>query len=232
MEMTPQRWKNTSGFLADVFGHIKGPDGDAQLATLMDRAVKAGLPDIAVSPDVGRLLKMLTMMVTSDATSRGRVIEVGTLAGYSGIWISRGLSYGGRLFTIEAEDKHAEFARNEFEAAGVLGTVQLIPGRGLDVLPRLADEMGPQSIDMAFIDAVKTEYLDYTRYLKPMLRTGGLLVADNALGSGNWWIDDPKGSNDSRDAMEEFCRAIAADPDFESACVPIREGVLMALKVR
>jgi caffeoyl-CoA O-methyltransferase len=99
------------------------------------------------------------------------------------------------------------------------------------VLPTLAAELGPASADLAFIDAAKTEYPDYFRLLKPLIRPGGLLVADNVLGSGSWWIDTPPGDPD-RDAVDRFNRIVAEDPDFEAAAVPIRQGVLIARKSR
>ncbi|HYE60902.1 MAG TPA: class I SAM-dependent methyltransferase [Phycisphaerales bacterium] len=165
MEMTPQRWDATRDYLARVFG-----GSDPHLATLMDRARAAGLPDIAVSPDVGRLLQLLATTATQAPAARGVIIEVGTLAGYSGIWLARALPPAGRLIAIEFEPKHAAFAQREFEAAGLADRVQVITGAALDVLPRLARELGPASIDVAFIDAVKTEYLAYFEHLRPMIR--------------------------------------------------------------
>jgi len=230
MEMTPRRWQDTCQYLSDVFGRVDGPSGDAQLATLMPRAVAAGLPDIAVSHDVGRLLKLLTQTATHDAASTGVVIELGTLAGYSGIWLARGLPASGRLITVEYEPEHARFASAEFERAGVGDCVEVIIGAALDVLPRLAERLGPRSIDMAFLDAIKTEYERYAAILTPMLRPGGLLVADNALGSGSWWIDSPPGTSPERDAVDRFNRTVAGNPGFQTACVPIRQGVLIARK--
>jgi caffeoyl-CoA O-methyltransferase len=224
MDMTPQRWEYTRNYLHDVFGRP-----DEQLATLMQRAVAAGLPDIAVSADVGRMLQLLAMMACRGQGARGAIIEVGTLAGYSGIWLARGLPPHGKLTTIELDPKHAAFAQSEFQRAGVGGQVSIITGAALDVLPRLAREMGAASIDLAFIDAVKTEYLRYFEVLKPMIRPGGLLVADNTLGSGNWWIDCE--SDPTRTAVDAFNRAVATDPDFVASCVPIREGVVIARRV-
>lgn len=237
MEMTPERWTGTTAYLRTVFGHVEREEGSKQLATIMERAVAAGLPDISVSPEVGRLLKVLSLMVCGGRESTGRVLEVGTLAGHSGIWIARGLPYGGRLFTIEADEKHAEFARREFEKAGVLRSVELVSGLALDVLPRLSVEMGPGALDMAFIDADKREYPDYARLIKPMLRVGGILVADNALGSGEWWIDDAKDAGSamakaSRQGVDRFNRAMSADQDFETTCVPTGHGILVAVRVR
>jgi predicted O-methyltransferase YrrM len=220
-EMTPQRWENTCAYLREVFG-----TQDEQMATLMQRAAAAGLPEIAISADVGRLLGLLAGL-----TNAGRgpelAIELGTLAGYSTIWLARALAPGGRLITIELEDRHADFAQREFERAGVADRIRLVRGSALEVLPGLARELGPQSVDLAFLDAVKTEYLDYAQLLKPTLKRGGLLLADNVLGAG-FWIDDPAGSSPDRDAIDQFNRAIAADGDYEASIVPIRQGILIA----
>lgn len=218
--MTPQRWEYTTRYLRDVFGAE-----DDHLANLMRNAVSAGLPDIAVSADVGRLLHIFVSM------TRGRLtLELGTLGGYSGIWIARGLSPDGRLITIESEPKHAAFARRQFERAGVLERVEQVHGRALDVLPALANRLGPASLDFVFIDAIKTEYPEYWSLVQPLIAPGGMIVADNVLGSGNWWIDDEE--HPDRIAADRFSRLVAADPDFEAAAVPIREGVLIARRRR
>lgn len=224
MEMTPARWDFTCRYLHEVFGRE-----DDQLAGLMPRAIAAGLPDIAVSADVGRLLLVLTRMAGAEGRGASRALEVGTLAGYSAIWIARGLAPGGRLTTVEIEPRHAGFARREFAAAGVAGRIDLRLGAALEVLPQLAAEWGPGSLDLAFIDAVKSEYTAYARLIKPLLRPGGLLIADNVLGSRGWMDMTPEEYPD-RDAVDTFNRMMAADGDFDAAAVPIRQGILIARK--
>ena len=226
MEMTPSRWRSTASYLIDVFGAQ-----DEQLATLTPRAVAAGLPDIAVSADVGRLLMLLAAMTGGGRGARVAV-EVGTLAGYSGIWIARGLAPAGRLITIEFEPAHADFAQREFEAAGVSPSVEIRRGAAMDVLPALAAELRPGSVDFVFLDATKREYPDYFAIVRPLIAAGGLLVADNVLGSNVWWIDLPEGRSADRDGADRFNRIVAADPDFEAVAVPLREGVLIARRIR
>lgn len=219
-DMTPQRWQYTNDYSREVFGRQ-----DDHLADLMPRAVKHGLPDIAVSADVGRLLQILTSM------TRGRLaIEVGTLGGYSGIWIARGLKPGGRLITIESVDLHADFALKQFEFAGVTDRIQLRRGEGLEVLPRLAFELPPQSVDVVFLDAIKTEYPEYWQIVRPLIAVGGLIIADNVYGSGDWWIDDER--NPTRQGADRFNRKVASDPDFEAVAVPLRQGVLVGRRMR
>lgn len=211
--MTPERWSYIGDYGEDVFGQY-----DDHLAGLKSRAESAGLPAIAVSADVGRLLKILVSM------TEGRLaLELGTLGGYSGIWIARGLATDGKLITIESEEEHADFAETEFKEAGVGDRVEVVRGAALDMLPGLADRFGEASIDFAFIDAVKSEYVDYYRLIKPMMKPGSLLVADNVYATGAGWIDEGFGTDD-------FNRMIAEDPDFDAVATPMREGVLIARK--
>jgi predicted O-methyltransferase YrrM len=214
MEMTPQTWDYINDYSAEVFGAQ-----DDHLAGLMEEAVAAGLPAISVEADVGRLLKILTSM------TRGLLaVEVGTLAGYSGIWITRGLRPEGRLITIESEPRHAEFAKRQFERAGVADQVELRRGAGIDVLASLVEELEPGSVDVLFLDAIKSEYTDYFLIARPLIPVGGLVVADNVYGTTAGWIDQGHGS-------DVFNRHIAADPDFETAAFPFHDGMLIGLRV-
>ncbi len=212
--MTPETWDFINDYSRDVFG-----EQDEHLAGLMEDAVAAGLPAISVGPDVGRLLMILTSM------TQGRIaVEVGTLGGYSGIWIARGLGPNGRLITIEYDPTHADFAAVQFEKAGVADRVDLRRGTGIDVLADLEAELRPGSVDVVFLDAIKREYPDYFRLAKPLIPVGGLIIADNVYGTGSGWIDQGHGT-------DEFNRVIAADPDFEAAAFPFREGVLIGVRV-
>lgn len=209
--MTPERWSFIGDYAVDVFGQY-----DDHLSGLMSRAVEAGLPPIAVSADVGRLLKILASM-----TEGKLAIELGTLAGYSGIWIARGLADDGHLITVEYKDTHADFAQAEFDKAGVGDKVEIVRGAALDVLPGIAERVGEKSVDFVFIDAVKSEYVDYFRLLRPLMKPGGMLVADNVYATGAGWIDEGHGTDD-------FNRLVANDPDFDAVATPMREGILIA----
>jgi caffeoyl-CoA O-methyltransferase len=218
-EMTPERWNYTNEYSRGVFGRQ-----DEHLASLMPAAVRLGLPDIAVSADVGRLLKILTAM------TRGRLaIEVGTLGGYSGIWIARGLAPNGKLITIEPEDLHADFAVKQFQIAGVADRVELRRGTGLNVLAALAKELPAGSVDVVFLDAIKSEYPDYWQIVRPLIAVGGLIIADNVYGSGDWWIDDE--TNPTRKGADQFNRLMAGDSAFEAVAVPLRQGVLVGRRM-
>ncbi len=220
MDMTPARWNATTEYLDEVFGR-----DDEAMATLMDRAIAAGIPDIAISAGVGRFLLLLARLAGART-----IIEVGTLAGYSGTWLARGLTPGGRLITIEPVPLHADFAQQHFASVGLADRIDIRRSTGLEELPKLTRELGAGSVDLVFLDAIKTEYPDYLPHANKLLRPGGLLVADNALGSGDWWIDQDPALNESHAAADRFNRLVAADPDFDASCLPIREGVLVARK--
>lgn len=219
IDMTNDRWRHTCEYLDSVFG-----EQDEHLAGLMPRAIEAGIPDIAVSASVGRMLMTLAGLVDARL-----IVEVGTLAGYSGIWLARGLSDGGKLVTIEPNELHAGFAQKMFEEAGVAASVEVVRGYGTPVLEQMAGERAG-TVDLVFLDAIKSEYPDYLPHAKKLLRPGGLLVADNMLGGGDWWIDERPGENESRDAADRVNRLVAADEGFEAFCVPLREGVMVARK--
>lgn len=228
MEITPQRWQYLCDYSQAVFGQQ-----DEHLAGLMAQAVEEGLPDIAVSADVGRLLMILTSL-----TAGRLAIEVGTLAGYSGIWIARGLNFGGsggisgfggRLITIEKEPAHAAFARRQFERAGLADRVEVREGDAIEELSRLAAEIEPRCVDVVFLDAEKVEYPEYWRIVRPLIAVGGLILADNVCGGGSWWMDCR--GVPQREAADAFNRLVADDADFEAVAVPLRQGVMIGRRV-
>ncbi|MHC4992104.1 MAG: O-methyltransferase, partial [Planctomycetota bacterium] len=213
MRITEERWDYLSSYSRSVFG-----SQDERLERLLQEAEAAGLPAIDVGPEVGRLLMVLTAM-----TGGRLALEVGTLGGYSGLWLTRGLAADGRLITIEKEPRHAEFAREQFERAGVSDRVDLRLGAALDRLPEAARELGPESVDVVFLDALKSEYHDYWGIVRPLIAPGGLILADNVYAS-SWWIGDEQ--DETRIRVDHFNRAVASDPEFEAVAVPLRNGVL------
>lgn len=217
MEMTPERWTATERYAAEVFGQE-----DDALRSIAEAARSAGLPPIAVSAEEGRLLMILASL------TRGRLaVEVGALGGYSGTWLARGLAPSGRLITIEADPRHADVTEAAFRTAGIADRVEVRRGRALTVLPGLAEELGSESVDVAFVDAEKVEYPDYFRLLEPLIAPGGLYLADNVYGTGGSWIDEPYG-NPGIAAIDEMNRMVAGHPAFDSVAVPIRTGLLIA----
>jgi predicted O-methyltransferase YrrM len=217
--MTPERWSYTNMYAQSVFG-----EEDDLLRRLVREAAAEEIPNLAVSADIGRLLGILV------ALTPGRLaLEIGTLAGYSAIWITRGLAPGGKLITVEHDDRHADFAARQFDHAGLTGSIELIRGAALDVLPAIAAAVGEQSVDFVFVDADKREYPDYFVAVRPLVAVGGLFVADNVFGTGDSWIDDL--SHPGSAATDRMNRIVAADADFEATALAVRSGVLIARRV-
>jgi predicted O-methyltransferase YrrM len=177
------------------------------------------IPEINISPDEGAILQLLIRAVGARA-----VLEVGTLGGYSGVWLALALPPDGRLVTIEGSDKHAAFARRSFERAGVAGRVDLRVGPALDLLPTLA---GP--FDVVFLDADKAPLPRYFREADRLLRRGGLLLCDNTFMEGR--VADPEAQESDVQGMRRFNTAVANERRYASAVIPVRDGLLVALKL-
>lgn len=155
-----------------LVSHVGGDD-PVLTATLVC-AEAAGLPAIAVSAPQGKFLHLLARLIGAR-----RILEIGTLGGYSGIWLARALANGGRLDTIEIDPAHADVAAASFAAAGIADRVTLHRGAALDMLPRLS---GPY--DMAFIDADKQNNTAYFDFAVRLSRPGGLIIVDNVVRNG------------------------------------------------
>ena len=136
-------------------------------------AQAAGIPPIQISPIQGKLLQMLATLCNAQ-----KILELGSLAGYSGIWLARALPATGRLLTLEMNVKHAEVVRNSFVSAGVADRAEVRVGKALDLLPTLLDEA---PFDLIFIDADKTPYPQYLEWALRLTRPGGIIVADNCV---------------------------------------------------
>ena len=190
---------------------------DGLLRELREDLERRG-PTIQVSVETGRLLAVWTA-----AIGARRVLEVGTLFGYSGVWIARALPSDGSLDTLELSDVHADAAEEWFARAGLTDRVTVRRGAALTTLPRLE---GPY--DMVFLDAVKAEYVDYARHAARLLRTGGSLLADNAIWSGR--IADPAVTDDDTEGIRRFHEHIAEDPAWDATVLPVGDGVAVAVR--
>jgi caffeoyl-CoA O-methyltransferase len=192
---------------------------DPILAAIRGRHVAAALPSINISPEEGKLLHLL--LLAMQATT---VLEIGTLGGYSGVWLARALPPTGKLTTIEKDPRHAAIAREAFAAAGLSTRVQLIEGAALEVLPTLQP-----GFDAVFIDADKEPLPQYFAWGVTLLRRGGLLLCDNAFFHGA--AIDASDRSASALGVRAFNLLAAADPRLIATVVPVRDGLLVALKV-
>ncbi len=177
---------------------------DGVLESIRHRAREAGLPEIEVSAGQGKFLYLLARLAGS-----ARMLEIGTLGGYSTVWMARALPDGGTMTTLELDAAHAAFARETFRDAGLDGVCTVMEGPALESLARLD---GP--FDLVFLDANKDDYPAYLDHAARLLRPGGMLLADNVIRKGAV-IDPPDGDPMARGAAE-FNRVLAGHPDFES----------------
>lgn len=171
--MTEELWTKVDGYLA---GSLSG--SDPVLEQVLATTSEAGLPAIQVSANQGKLLHLLARSVSAQ-----RILEIGTLGGYSAIWLARALPPDGRLVTLEVDPKHAEVARRNIAAAGLDGVVELRLAPALDSLAQLVAE-GEEPFDLVFIDADKEPYADYFTAALRLTRAGSLVVVDNVVRGG------------------------------------------------
>lgn len=203
--MGEEDYSRVDSYLDGLFG-----PADPALTAARERAAASGLPDIAVSPNLGRFLHVLAL-----ARGARSILEIGTLAAYSTIWLARALPDGGRLVSLELEDKHAEVARANVAEAGLAGRVDIRVGPGLDLLAGLEQEGA--TFDMVFIDADKPPYADYLRAALRLAPPGALIVADNVVRAGKVALgssDDP-----AIVGVQRFNAALAAEPRVAAAIV-------------
>lgn len=182
-----------------------------------------GFPEIQVSALEGRLLGLLARL--SDAT---RVLEIGTLGGYSALWLLSALPEEARLVTVEKEPDRADLAREAFERAGAVRRAELRVGDAAEVLEEMAvaGRRGESTFDMVFLDADKERYPLYLDRLTALLRPGGLLTADNVFWKGK--AADPAEDDPATRGIREFNRRLAEDDAFEAVVIPVRDGLSVA----
>jgi predicted O-methyltransferase YrrM len=182
--------------------------GDDALAAALAASEAAGLPRINVAPNQGKLLMLL-----AQAIGARRILEVGTLGGYSTIWLARGLVPGGRLVTLEADPDHAEVARANISRAGLDRQVEVRVGRAQDTLPGLAGE-GP--FDLIFIDADKPGTPGYFQWAVKLARRGSLIVVDNVVREGA--VLETEGDANIQ-GMRRFFELAASDPRVSGTAI-------------
>jgi predicted O-methyltransferase YrrM len=183
--------------------------------TALDEALAAtqvaGMPAINVAPNQGKLLQVLALSVSARA-----ILEIGTLGGYSTIWLARALAPGGRLVSLEADAKHAAVARDNLARAGLSSTVEVRVGRAIDTLPALeAEGRGP--FDLVFIDADKPSTADYFAWAVRLSRRGTLIVVDNVVRRGG--VLDAESTDANVLGMRRFLAALAAEPRVTATAV-------------
>jgi predicted O-methyltransferase YrrM len=203
--------------LEEYVGALYAHD-DALLNELREEADRAGLPPIAITPRAGRTLQVLLR-----AVGARRVLEIGTLGGYSAIWMARALGDDGRILSLEVEPAHAEFARRQLARAGLADRVTVRVGRALELLPALDGEQ----FDAVFIDADKDPMPTYLDWALRLTRKGGLIAADNALWGGR--VADPEVNDAATLAVREFNRRFASEPRLDAVVLPVGDGLAIGV---
>lgn len=193
--MTPDTWTAVDQYVSGLL-----IPQDPALDAAQQASHAAGLPAISVSAAQGKLLHLI-------ARIRGarRVLEIGTLGGYSTIWLARALAPGGRVITLEFDPKHADVARANVANAGLSGVVEIRVGRAIDALPTLAHE---DPFDLIFIDADKASTAAYFTWALRLSNPGAVIIVDNVVRDGR--VIDPSGDDDVQ-GMRRFLEVLAAE---------------------
>ena len=222
--MTQDQWTTVDNYLTQT---LVGED--AALTAAVRDSERAGLPAIQVAPNQGKLLHLLARMIGARS-----ILEIGTLGGYSTIWMARALPPGGRLVTLEAEPKHAEVARANFARAGLAGVIDLRLGRALDTLPQIAAEgLGP--FDLFFIDADKPSIPEYFDWALRLSHPGSLILVDNVVRKGA--VADPASEDPNVQGVRRFNERVAKEPrvsatTLQTVGVKGYDGIAFALVVK
>jgi predicted O-methyltransferase YrrM len=186
---------------------------DTALEQGLKDAEAAGLPAINVSANEGKLLYLIAKMAKAK-----RVLEIGTLGGYSTIWLARALPSDGKLITLELDQKHAEVARKNLDRASVGDRVEVRVGKASDSLKQMIDQH-EASFDVIFIDADKAGYVDYLNLSIQLTHSGSIILADNLIRNGRVMEQNP--SDDNARGAKAYNEAMAAEPKLDSIILPI-----------
>jgi predicted O-methyltransferase YrrM len=204
--MTQERWTAVDDYISDTL-----VPRDPALEGAIQATAEAGMPLINVAPNQGKLLHVLALAIGART-----ILEIGTLGGYSTIWLARTLPPGGKLVTLEYEPKHAEVARANIARAGLAEVVEVRVGPALDTLPRLAAE-GHGPFDLVFIDADKQNCAPYFQWALRLARRGSLIITDNVVRDGQ--VIDPNSADDSVQGVRRFYAAMAAEPRVTASAI-------------
>ena len=189
---------------------------DEALRYALNAAEQAGLPAIQISPIQGKLLQMLATLCNAH-----KILEIGSLAGYSGIWLARALPANGHLISLEISPRHAEVIRSSFARAGLTDTTEVRVGKALDLLPTLQDEA---PFDLVFIDADKINYPAYLDWSLRLTRPGSVIVADNTIRMGRRLLPPEQAPQGEDAAAATYNQHVLDNPRLLSLALAIDDG--------
>jgi len=193
-------------YIGDLFN-----DTDSALEATEQSIREFNIPSISVSPNQGKFLQLLAKLCHAK-----KILEVGTLAGYSTIWLARALPANGRLVTLEYEPLHARVAQKNIAGAGLDQIIEIRIGKAIELLPQLVSE-GEGPFDMIFIDADKQPYKEYFEWALKLSHSGTLIVADNVIREGK--VLDAKSSDEMVNGVKRFNEALAASTDVAATII-------------
>jgi predicted O-methyltransferase YrrM len=196
--MAQDLWTAVDNYIADLF-----IEHDSALEAALDSSNAAGLPTINVSPAQGKLLHLLARVQGAH-----KILELGTLGGYSTIWLARALPPDGQLISLEVDPRHAEIARANIARAGLAHAVEIVVGRAADSLQKLSVE-GRGPFDLIFIDADKPSYAEYLQWSLKLSQPGTLILADNVIRKGA--VADPASTDENVQGIRKFNEVLAAE---------------------
>lgn len=204
--MIQDRWTAVDEYIADLL-----VPSDAILDATLESSDKADLPPINVSPNQGKLLHLLARIHAAK-----NILEIGTLGGYSTIWLARALPADGHLITLEYDPNHAEVASENIKRAGLSDVVDIRVGAALDTLPLLVDN-GFAPFDLIFIDADKPNNPSYLKWALKLSRRGTLIICDNVVRGGA--VVDSSSSDPNVRGIREFLELIASEPRVSATAI-------------
>jgi predicted O-methyltransferase YrrM len=204
--MSKELWSAVDEYYADL---LVRPDEALEAA--LEASDAAGLPTIAIAPNIGKLLNLMAR-----AMGARRILEIGTLGGYSTIWLARALPADGRLITLDFDPKHTKVARGNIERAGLSHLVEHREGPALDSMAQLV-EAGEAPFDFIFIDADKESYTEYLESSLKLSRPGTMIVADNVVRAGK--ISEAASNDPLVQGIRRFNEALAAEPRLSATAI-------------
>jgi predicted O-methyltransferase YrrM len=204
--MSEQLWSAVDAYICGLLA-----PADPALEAALEASASAGLPPIQVAPNQGKLLQLLARLIGAR-----RILEIGTLGGYSTIWLARALPPDGRIVTLESDSKHAEVAHANFRRAGLDRQIDLRLGLALDALKQISAE-GAEPFDLVFIDADKANIPAYFSFALDLTRRGGLIIVDNVVRSGA--VIDADSADPDIQGIRQFNERIAREPRVSATAI-------------
>jgi caffeoyl-CoA O-methyltransferase len=206
--MIPQLFESVDLYISQLFG---GED-DCLKATELS-IIESGIPQISISPNQGKFLQILAKLCNA------KRLDIGTLGGYSTIWMARALPREGKVVTLEISERHAEVARKNFINCGLESKIDIHVGKAIDILPRLKTD-GSAPFDMIFIDADKPPYTEYFQWALKLSRPGTLIIADNVIREGKVLLEE---------SPDEMVSGVKRFNEFLSKCEDVTATIFQTV---